>query len=181
MLTFELINKKRRPIKVYAIFGIVLGLLLLIFIGLFGDTISNSLKIVLMCISAFLFVMGLFILSYSYKFKNAIGHISFSKEYIEIEMLQKKEVVGIEDINNVRFELAGFNGINKTNLPQGLYDQSYRSGINNYVFIQTTNETRKFEFYVSNQNNWTDLQGMVRYYQHTIGSKNRYLKLTRTV
>ena len=171
MLTFELINKKRRPIKIYAISGILTGLLLIIIIGLFGDKLNESLKIVLMGISAFVFIIGLFILSYSFKFKNAIGHILFSKETIEIELLQKKEVIGIETIKNVNFKLVGYDGINKTIIPQGLYDFSYRSGINNFVFIQTNNETRKFEFYISNQMDWIDLQSMVSYYQDTFGSK----------
>lgn len=173
MLTFELINKKRRSIKIYAITGIVIGFLLLILIGLLGDKISNSLKIVLMCISAFGFVIGLFILNYSFKFKNVIGHISFLKDHIEIELLQRKEVIGIENIKNVKFELVGYDGLNKTSIPQGLYDLSYRSGINNFVFIQTNNETRKFEFYISNQKNWINLQRMVSYYQDTISSKNK--------
>jgi hypothetical protein len=173
MLTFELINKKRRPIKIYAISGIVVGLLLIILIGSFGNNINNSLKIVLMVISACGFVTGLFILSYSFKFKNVIGHISFSKEYIEIELLQKREIIGIENIRSVKFELVGYDGLNKTNILQGLYDLSYCSGINNFVYIQTNNETRKIEFYVSNQKDWIDLQMMVSYYRETFSSKNK--------
>ena len=172
MLTFELINKKRRPIKIYAISGIVIGLLLLILIGLLGNKISNSLKIVLMGISAFVLIIGLFILSYSFKFKNVIGHISFSKENIEIELLQRKEVIGIENIKNIKFDLVGYDGLNKTIIPQGLYDLSYRSGINNFVFIETNKEIRKFEFYISNQKSWINLQSMVSYYQDTFSSKN---------
>jgi hypothetical protein len=171
MLTFELINKKRRPIKIYAIFGIVIALLLLILIGLLGDNIKNSLKILLMCISASGFVIGLFILSYSFKFKRVVGNISFSEECIEIELLHKKEIIGIENIKNIKFKLVGYEGLNKTFIP--LYDLSYRSGINNYVFIQTYNETRKFEFYVSNEKSWIDLQSIVSYYHNAFGSKNK--------
>ena len=166
MLTFELINKKRRPIKVYAIAGIVIGLLILILIGLSGTGINDLLKTVLMCISAFLFITGLFILSYSFKFKNVIGHITFSKENISIEMYLKKEVIGIENIRNIKFELAGYDGINKSSLLHSLYDLSYRSGINNFVFVHTDNGTRKFEFYVSDQRNWIDLHNMVNYYKY---------------
>lgn len=166
MLTFELINKKRKPIKVYAIVGIVIGLILLILIGLFGAGINDSLKTVLMCISAVLFITGLFILSYSFKFKNVIGHIYISKENISIELFQKKEVIGIENIRNIKFELAGYDGINKSNVLHTFYDLSYRSGINNFVFLQTENETRKFEFYIPDQRNWIDLQNMVNYYQY---------------
>lgn len=171
MLTFELINKKRRPIKIYAISGIVTGILLLILIGLTGNKLSDSLKIVFMCICASGFVIGLFILSYSYRFKNVIGHISFSKDKIEIEVLRRKEVIGIEDIKNVKFDLAGYHGLNKTFIPQGLYDLSYRSGINNYVYIQTIKEIRKFEFYISDQKDWIDLQSIICYYKDTVGSK----------
>lgn len=123
-----------------------------------------------MGISASGFVIGLFILSYSFRFKRVIGHISFSKENIEIELLQKKEVIGIEKIKSVNFELTGYDGINKTSIFQGLYDLSYRSGINNFVFIKTNNETRKFEFYISNQINWIELEGMAVYYQKFFNS-----------
>jgi hypothetical protein len=165
MLTFELINKKRKPIKIYAISGIVIGIIFLILIVLLGDKINDPLKKVFIGISALGFVIGLFVLSYSFKFKNVIGHISFLKGFIEIELLQRKEIIRNENIKNIRFELVGFDGLNKTSIPQGFYDLSYRSGINNFVYIQTNNETRKFEFYVSNQKNWIDLQRMVSYYQ----------------
>ena len=148
MLTFELIHKKRRPIKFYSIIGIVIGLLFLILIGLLGDKINNSTKIVLMGISAFLFVTGLFILSYSFRFKKVIGHISFLKEHIEIELLQKEEVIDFKQINNLNFKLVGYDGLNKSITTQGFYDLSYRSGINNFVFLETNNKKRKFEFYV---------------------------------
>jgi hypothetical protein len=173
MLTFDLINKKRRPVKIYAISGIVTGILLLILIGLFGDKINDSIKKAILCISASGFVTGLFVLSYSIKFKNVIGHISFSKEFIEIELLQRKEIIHNKNITDIKFELVGFDGLNKTIIPQGLYDLSYRSGINNFVYIQTNNNTRKFEFYVPNQQNWINLQRIVSYYQDTFGSKNK--------
>jgi hypothetical protein len=166
VLTFELINKKRRPIKIYAISGIATALLILILIGLTGDKLNNSLKIVLMVLSAAGFVTGLFILSYSFRFKRVIGKISFSEKYIEIELLRKKEVIGIESIEAIKFKLAGYDGLNKTMIPLGLYDMSYRSGINNFVMIRAGNETRKFEFYVSNQQDWIDLQGIVSLYQN---------------
>ena len=171
MLTFELINKKRRPIKIYAISGIAFGILLLILIAIVGDEIIDSLKIVFMGVSAFLFVIGLFILSYSFKFKNAIGHISFAKEYIEVEFLQKKEVLKIGDIQNIQFKLTGYDGLNKSIIFQGLYDLSYRSGINNFVSILTNNITRKFEFYISNQKDWDGLQVIADNYQDLINSK----------
>ncbi len=43
MLTFELVHKKRRPIKIYAIAGLVIGFLLIIPIGLIHGKINNSL------------------------------------------------------------------------------------------------------------------------------------------
>ena len=171
MLTFELVSKKRKPIKRYAYSGIIIGILFLILIGLTGHWINNTVKIVLMMLIACTFVICLYIINYSVKFKNAIGRISFSKDYIEIEILQRKEIIHIENIKNIRFELAGFDGLNKTSTPQGFYDLSYNSGINNFVYIQTNSETKKFEFYVSNQNNWVDLQSLVNYYQVTLRNK----------
>jgi len=171
MLTFELIHKKRRPIKIYALAGIALGILLLVLIGVLGNIINDSLKMIFVVLSAFLFVVGLFILAYSFKFKNVIGHISFSKEFIKVEMLGKNEVIEIETIKNIKFELIGYNGLNKSISLQGFYDLSYRSGINNFVHIQTNNEIRKFEFYISNQKYFNVLQGIITYYEDLLNSK----------
>ncbi len=66
---------------------------------------------------------------------------------------------------------AGYAGLNKLSTPQGFYDLSYRSGINNFIFIETNNEIRKFEFYISNQKNWIDLQTIISYYKSTFGSQ----------
>jgi hypothetical protein len=124
-------------------------------------------------ISACLFVLCLFILNYSFKFKNAIGKISFAKEFIELEILQKKEVLDIGNIQTIQFELSGYDGLNKTTIPLGLYDLSYRSGINNFIIIQTNNETRKFEFYISTQENWNELKLIINYYLNLINFKNK--------
>jgi hypothetical protein len=171
MLTLELVSKKRKPIKRYAFYGIISGILLLILTGLTGHWISNNVKVVLMIIIACTFVIGLYIINYSVKFKIAIGRITFSKDYIEIEILQRKEILDIKNLKNLRFELEGFDGLNKTSAPLGFYDLSYNSGINNFVYIQTTSETKKFEFYIPNQDNWVDLQSLVSYYQDTLSNK----------
>jgi len=170
MLKFELIHKKRKPIKIWAISGIALGILLILLIAVAGDRITDSMKIGIMGISVILFVIGLFILSYSYNFKEIIGQVSFEKEYIELEYLQLMEVLEISKIQDIRFKLTGYEGLNKTIL-QGLYDLSYKSGINNFVFIQANNHTRKFEFYISNQKDWIEIQRIASYYQDVINSK----------
>lgn len=172
MLTFDLVNKKRSSFKVYAITGIITSILLLVLIGLLGDKMHDSLNKALMGLSALGLVTGIFVLSYSIKFKNIIGHISFSKEQIEIELLQRKEIINKENIRNISFELVGFEGLNKTFTPHGFYDLSYHSGINNFVHIQTSNEIRKFEFYISNRKNWDDLKSLVNYYQENINDVN---------
>ena len=79
MLTLELVSKKRKPIKRYAFYGIITGILVLILIALSGHRIANNLKVVLMLVVACTFVICLYILNYSVKFKNTIGRISFSK------------------------------------------------------------------------------------------------------
>ena len=85
-----------------------------------------------MLLIASTFVICLYIINYSVKLKNAIGQITFSKNYVEIEMLQKKETLLIEDIGNIRFELVGFDGLNKKRIILGIYDLTYNSGINNF-------------------------------------------------
>jgi hypothetical protein len=171
MLTFELVSKKRRPIKRYAFSGIIIGILIFILIGFTGHLIANTVKVALMLLIASTFVICLYIINYSVKFKNAIGQITFSKNYVEIEMLQKKETLLIEDIGNIRFELVGFDGLNKKRIILGIYDLTYNSGINNFVYIQTNSENKKYEFYVPNQNNWADLQRLVSYYKETLSNR----------
>ncbi len=172
MLTFELIDKKRRPIKNLAIFGVMFGIILLVIIGLIPDSMNDSIKTILIGIVAISFITSLFILSYSFKFKSIIGSISFSKEHIEVELMQRKEIIKIEDIKSIQLGLRGYEGINKSTTPHGLYDISYRSGINNFISIQTDIATRKFEFYIPDQPNLIELQRVVAQYKHVTIKKN---------
>ena len=114
MLTLELVSKKRKPIKRNAFFGIMIGILLLILIGFTGHMMANTVKVVLMSLIACTFVICLYIINYSVKFKNPIGLISFSKDYIEIELQGKKEIIPCDNIDNVRFKLAGYEGLNNS-------------------------------------------------------------------
>jgi hypothetical protein len=170
MLTFELVSKKRKPIKRYAFLGIIMGILVLILIGLTGHWIGNTLKVVLMLLIACTFVICLYILNYSVKFKNAIGRITFSKDYIEIDFLHNKEIIEIGNINKVKFRLAGYEGLNNSSYfdfvmwSPGFF--SYHSGMNNFVYIYTNSGQRTFEFYIPNKKEWFNINKMAQYYHY---------------
>jgi hypothetical protein len=170
MLTFEIVSKKRRPVKLYAIYGMLFGVLLLISVAIFGHSMTSSLAKFIMGISALIFVICLFILNYSYKFKNSIGFISFSTEFIEIEILGKKELIRLDSIVKINFKLVGYEGLNTSGFSDFLIVPlfslfSYHSGINNFVLIKTPDQTRKFEFYIPDENHWINLKSMVQYYR----------------
>jgi hypothetical protein len=175
MLTLELVNKKRSPAKLYAIIGALAGLACLILTGLLHHVLSEPVKKVLMVVVAGDFVICLFVLNYSYKFKNVIGHISFSNDFIEIELLQKKEFINFDNIRNIKFKLLGYEGLNNSSLAEtfvfspGFF--SYYSGMNNFVYVQIKNETRTFEFYIANKKEWENLQRIVKYYSDVFASK----------
>jgi hypothetical protein len=154
MLALELVSRRRKPVKRNAFYGIITGILLLILIGLSGHMVSNTIKTVLMLIIAFIFVMCLYIVNYSVN-KIPIGLISFFKDYIEIEMYEKKEIIQSDKIDNIRFKLTGYEGLNKSSIfgmaiwSPGYF--SYHSGMKNFVYIHTSDTVRKFEFYLANK------------------------------
>ncbi len=76
MLTFELVHKKRRPIKIYAIAGLVIGFLLIIPIGLVHGKISNSLGKLFWYLNTVLLISCLFVLISSFRFRKVIGRIT---------------------------------------------------------------------------------------------------------
>jgi hypothetical protein len=168
MLTFELVSKKRKPIKRYAFYGIITGILLLILIGLTGHWIAETIKVIIMILVAFTFIICLYIINYSVKFKNAIGHIFFSEEYIEIELLRKIEIIYINDISKIRFKLAGYEGLNNSTIrdiliwPPGSF--SYHSGLNNFVYIFTINGVRTLEIYLKSKKEWYDINNLAKLY-----------------
>jgi hypothetical protein len=168
MLTLELVSKKRKPIKRNAFFGIIFGILLLILIVLTGQWLANTIKIVVMVLVACIFVICLYIINYSVKFKNAIGLITFSEENIEIEFLQKTEIINIENINSVRFKLTGYEGLNNSTIfDLAMWSPnffSYHSGINNFVYIYTNTGLRTFEFYIPNKKNWLNINKIAQLY-----------------
>lgn len=169
MLTLEIVSKKRRPVKLYAIYGVIFGVLLIVTVGIFGHRIPSVIAKLLMAISALTFLICLFIMNYSYKFKKSIGHISFSTEQIEIEIFGDKEIINIESIHMIKFKLAGYEGLNTSTFSDffivpilSLF--SYHSGINNFVYIKTSKKIRKFEIHIPNQKSWTTLKSLAKYY-----------------
>jgi hypothetical protein len=170
MLSLEIVSKRRRPIKLYAIYGILFGILLLIVVAILGHRIQSSIAKMLMGLSAFTFIICLFIMNYSYKFKNPIGHISFSPENIEIETLGKREIISLEAIIKINFKLVGYEGLNTSTFSDFLIVPlislfSYHSGINNYVYIKTARQIRKFEIYIPDKKNWSNLKSIAQYYR----------------
>jgi hypothetical protein len=177
MLTFELVNKKRSPAKRNAIAGALIGVACIFFIFLFHNFLPELVKTALMVAIAIDFVACLFILNYSIKFKNVVGHISFPKGSIEIELLQKKEIISNEEIKNIRFKLTGYEGLNNTSVASTLlFIQnyfSYCSGLNNFVYIQTKNESRTFEVFIANKQQWAGILGIAKFYRTFMASGNR--------
>jgi hypothetical protein len=177
MLTFELVNKKRSPAKRYAIVGALTGVACIFLVVLLHNYLPELAKKVIMIAIAIDFVACLFVINYSIKFKNVIGHISFPQGGIEIEVLQKKEFISNDEIRNIKFELVGYEGLNNTSIASTLlFIQnyfSYYSGLNNFVYIQTKNESRTFEIFIANKREWTGIQGIVKYYITFMASGNR--------
>ena len=168
MLTFELVSKKRKPIKRNAILGIIFGILILVLIGFTGNIIPNTVKVVLMLLIACTFVICLYIINYSVKFKNPIGLITFSEDYIELELHEKKEIIRSDNFGKVRFKFAGYEGLNNsTYLDFVIWSPSffsYHSGMNNFVYIYTNNAVRKFEFYIPDKRGWLNIKKLVLHY-----------------
>jgi hypothetical protein len=177
MLTFELVNKKRNPAKRYAIAGALTGVVFIFLIILLHNFLPELVKKVLMVAIALDFIACLFIINYSIKFKNVIGHISFPQGGIEIEFLQKKEFISNDEIRNIRFELVGYEGLNNTSIASTLlFIQnyfSYCSGLNNFVYIQTKNESRTFEVFIENKQQWAGILGIAKFYRTFMASGNR--------
>jgi hypothetical protein len=171
MLTLEIVSKKRRPIKLYAIYGLLAGVLIIILVGIFHNDVPSYVLKILMGVSAFALIISLFIMNYSYKFKNPVGSISFSTTGIEIDILGNKEVLSIESIDKIRFKLVGYEGLNTSTFSDFLIVPilslfSYHSGINNFIFIKTHERIRKFEIYIPDKNNWESLKSVVQYYKN---------------
>ncbi len=170
MLTCELVHKKRRPVKIYAIAGIVTGIFLIILMGLLHGRISDSLGKLIWYINTVLLLSCLFVLFSSFRFKRVIGHIIFSEEYIKVEFYGKEEIFRIGDISSISFDLRGYEGLNKEITPQGFYSLTNRSGINNFVQFRTGNVTKILEFYIPDQKTFKGVQEIDDYYQHFLKS-----------
>jgi hypothetical protein len=173
MLTLELVSKKRNPIKKYAFYGILAGIAILILVALFNRLIINPVKMVIMLAVALDFIIGLFIINYSYKFKKGIGYITFSNDYIEIDVYEKKEVIQIDSLTKVRFKLTGYEGANTSTIFENIMwfpsYFSYHSGINNFVYLYSSRGHRSFEFFIPNKQSWIAVKAIANMYRERLG------------
>jgi hypothetical protein len=172
MITFELVSKKRKPIKRNAFISMVIGILLLALVGFSGHLLGHAVKVVIMIVVAGIFVTGLYIINYSAMFKNTIGQISFYENYIEIVTGQKKEIIYIDNIRNIRFKLNGYEGLNNSTLFEYLVWRpvvfSYHNGMNNFVTIYTSGGPRQFEFYIPDRRRLLEAKKMAQEYFHLV-------------
>jgi hypothetical protein len=167
-MTLELVSKKRKPIKRYAFIGIVLGIVTLVIVGFISHWIGQLIASILMILVAVTFIVCLYIINYSIKFKNVIGKISFSQDFIEIEFLQKKEIFYNDSVRNIRFKLAGYEGLNNSTLLEYIVWKpslfSYHNGMNNFVYIYTANGVRTFEFHIPDKRAWIYIKKLAQHY-----------------
>jgi hypothetical protein len=167
-MTFELISKKRKPIKRYTLYALIGGFLILITIALAGHYLNHTTKVVLILFVACIFIISLFIFNYSFNFKNPIGKISFYQDCIEIEILEKEEIIYNKDIIKVRFKLSGYEGLNASTFFDYLRWSpsffSYHSGMNNFVVIYTNRGTLMYEFYIRDKAAMVNLKRIMRLY-----------------
>jgi hypothetical protein len=163
MLTFELVSKKRKPIKRYAFSGIIVAILLLVLTAFVGQYVDSAAKVTLIIVFICTFIICLYIINYSVGFKNTIGQITFFENYIEIELNGNKEIININNIRNLRFKLNGYEGLNKSTmfdyvvlwLPSFF---SYHNGMNNFVNIYSSGGARQFEFYIPDKKSWLEVK-----------------------
>jgi hypothetical protein len=168
MLTFELVSKKRKPIKRYAFAGIIIGFMILILIGLTGRWLNDAISVALMILVACIFIACLYIINYSVKFKNVIGQISFFENYIEVILNRGKEIIYIDNIRSIRFKLAGYEGLNSTTFFEYLLwfpaYFSYKNGMNNFVSISTSTGVRQFELYIPDKKHMSNIRELAQNY-----------------
>jgi hypothetical protein len=173
MITFELVNKKRKPIKRYAFISLVIGILLLFLVGFSGQLLGHAVKVAIIIVAAAIFVIGLYIINYSAMFKNTIGEISFYENYIEIVTGQNKEIIYIENIRNIRFKLTGYEGLNNSTFFEYIIIRlpalfSFHNGMNNFVTIYTSGRPRQFEFYIPDKRRLLEMKRIAQEYFHLL-------------
>lgn len=166
MITLELISRKRKPIKRYAFYGILTALLLMVLIVVATNQLSSAVKISLMVLAALILVISIYILNYSVGFKNVIGNLTFYSDRVEIEFLQKKEVIHKDHIRGISFRLSGYEGFNDSTLfENAIWFPSlfwYHSGLNNFVYIRTIEGVRIFEVFIPDRKTWKEVKKMTR-------------------
>lgn len=148
--------------------GIGLGFIILIMIVLTGQMTGNTLKTILLLLVAAIFIISLFIINYSYKFKRVIGSISFSDDIIEIDFLNRKEIIQVHQLKNIKFKFAGYEGLNKSTIFENVMfpvtEFNYHGGINNFLYLNSGQRMRRFEFYIPNKIVWTELKKIAKQY-----------------
>lgn len=169
MIKLDLVSKKRKPIKKYAFLGIAGALLILVLITVFHEQLSNTVKIALLILVALLLIVNIWIINYSLNFRNVIGSLSFFQDRIEIEFLQKKEILPKDQITAIRFRLKGYEGRNDSTVIENLvWFPSYfwyHSGLNNFIHIHTITGVRIFEVYIPNRRIWIELKKLATNYK----------------
>lgn len=158
MITLELIDKKRNPVKQYAVYGIIFSIIAIITIGLSDQRFNPVLKTILFIAAVLILIICLFIINYSVGFKKVSGRISFYNDFVEIIREGKKETIQKQNIRSIRFKLSGYEGLNNSSLSDYLIwfpaYFSHHSGMKNFVYIYTDAGVRIFEFHIPNKAVW---------------------------
>lgn len=167
VISYELISKKRKPLKGYAIGGFFLSIII------FGLAIyyENSFqfiiyKKIIISIALGLFGICIAFLSFSSNVKNVIGKIGFNTEFITIDLLGKVENIEIKNISEIRIDLAGYEGQNRSSLVEASIKlgTNYQKGLENYIQITENGKERLFEFYIPSKSAWININKISGYY-----------------
>lgn len=125
-----------------------------------------------MVLVAGIFIISLFIINFSYKFKKVIGSISFAADYIEIDFLQRKEIIQVDQLKNIQFKLAGYEGLNKSTIFENILfpmtGLAYHGGIDNFLYLNLGGSTRRFELYIPNKRIWIEIKNIAKQYQQKL-------------
>jgi hypothetical protein len=168
MLTLELISRKRKPVRRNAVFSIIGGILIIVFVGVAHRWLNTLIASSLMIIAGVVFMASLYNINYSTRGKIAIGSISFFEECIEIDLQGVKEIVNNDKIRSVRFKLSGYEGLNNSTLVDNIFWRpslySYHKGMNNFIYLHTQTGVRKYEFYIPDENVWLYIKKVAKIY-----------------
>jgi len=166
VITLELINKKRNPVKHYAVYGVLIGIITVLIVGFIDHWLKPILITILLIASVLILIISLFIINYSVGFKKISGRISFYDDYVKINTEGKTETIQKQNIRSIRYKLSGYEGMNNSTLIDFLIwfpgYFSYHSGMNNFVYIYTDTGLRIFEFHIPNKACWIRMKEIAR-------------------